>query len=239
LQTLEEKHLSRCTPDTDPSTTTSLEDDNANLPQDRRPDSTYITSPNDDHTVDHVAADDVETGFVQSMDTPHHQEEEDNAQYTHISIPLPGHDFDCVDVYGRVEVEKEPNDKEEKKPRIRLFGGKDKLKVVREDPVVATEEDDTIKVRGGRRSCPIFCAICLAEYEPSERVSWSSNPDCTHAFHEDCVVEWLVTLGRTKSKHVRFLEEPTEAQLLHYHLECPCCRQDFVILKEQRGLPNV
>ena len=226
FQTLEKKHLTRCTPDLESPTTSSVEHDNANLPQDRRTDSAITT------------VDDVETGIVRGTDPPL-QDENDNVEYTHVMIPLPGHNFDCVDVSSCDEAEEEPNGKEEKKSRVRLFGGKDKLKDVKEYPIFATEKEETTKVKGGIRSCSIFCAICLAEYEPTERVSWSSNPDCTHVFHEDCVVSWLVSLGRTKSKQVRFSEEPTEAQLLNYQLECPCCRQAFILSKEQRRLPNL
>jgi hypothetical protein len=226
FQTLEKKHLLRCTPDTDSPTVKLVLNDNSNMPQDRKMD--LAIAP----------VGDVETGFVHGMD-PQLQHEGENFEYTHVIIPLPGHNFDCVGVHGCDEAEKEPHGKEEKKPRVRLFGGKDKLKDVKEDPIVATEAEEKTKVKGGTRHSSIFCAICLTEYETTERVSWSSNPDCTHVFHEDCVVEWLVSLGRTKSKQVRFFEEPTEAQLLNYQLECPCCRQAFILLKEQRRLPNV
>ena len=217
--------MSRCTPDTESPTTTSVENDNSNLPQDRRTDSAIAT------------VDDVESGIVRGMDPPP-EDRNDDVEYTHVQIPLPGHNSDCVDVFGCDEAAKE-NGKEEKKSRVRLFGGKDKLKDVKEDPIVVTEKEESTKVNGGIRSCSISCAICLAEYEPTERVSWSSNPDCTHVFHEDCVVSWLVSLGRTKSKQVRFSEQPTEAQLLNYQLECPCCRQAFILTREQRRLPTV
>ena len=77
--------------------------------------------------------------------------------------------------------------KEKKILNVRLFGGRE-----REDSKdrKAEQHVDADEKRGGeRRDCSIFCAICLAEYEPSDRVSWSLNPDCTHAFHEDCVVQ--------------------------------------------------
>lgn len=49
------------------------------------------------------------------------------------------------------------------------------------------------------------CAICLAEYSQNQRVCESSNPACTHMFHEECMVNWLM-------KHHR----------------CPICRQRYI-----------
>jgi hypothetical protein len=49
------------------------------------------------------------------------------------------------------------------------------------------------------------CDICLLEYEPGDVVAWSHNPACNHAYHEDCVADWLVR-----------------------SLTCPSCRQDFI-----------
>lgn len=79
------------------------------------------------------------------------------------------------------------------------------------------------------REVPIFCAVCLSEYELDEEVCWSSNPNCTHVFHKECMLEWLVALGRRRSKMKRFPNTPSEKRLLNYELECPCCRQDFIV----------
>jgi len=79
-----------------------------------------------------------------------------------------------------------------------------------------------------KRDAPVFCAICLAEYDVKDRLCWSSNPECTHVFHEDCILQWLVSLGRMKSKRQMYSENPTPNQILRFPLECPCCRQDFV-----------
>lgn len=158
-------------------------------------------------------------------------------EYTHVSVPEPGHNNDCVDMHKRdsPRTEGKKPKEERRKSKVRIFGakGKEETKDVKEDP-------DSIELveKGKRRNCSIFCAICLAEYEAGERVAWSSNPECTHLFHEDCVVQWLVSLGRTKSKMQRFGEDPTEAQLLNYKLECPCCRQEF-ISRRQAELPEV
>lgn len=49
------------------------------------------------------------------------------------------------------------------------------------------------------------CAICLAHYRQHQNVCESSNPACTHIFHEECMVNWLM-------KHHR----------------CPICRQRYI-----------
>jgi hypothetical protein len=87
--------------------------------------------------------------------------------------------------------------------------------IVTMDPLelhVETGEPGYIRLRtvGGRRTVPNCCAVCLCTYEPGESIVWSSTKECPHAFHEECVVEWLINMqDRTP---------------------CPCCRQEFTDL---------
>jgi hypothetical protein len=62
---------------------------------------------------------------------------------------------------------------------------------------------------------PNVCAICLTSYTVGDTVVWSSNPECRHAFHEECLLQWLV--------HSK--QEGTP---------CPCCRQSFTDLETFR-----
>jgi hypothetical protein len=55
------------------------------------------------------------------------------------------------------------------------------------------------------------CAICLCDYNRGDTIVISSNTSCPHAFHQECIVEWLVKM-----------QEGTP---------CPCCRQTFVELE--------
>jgi len=57
------------------------------------------------------------------------------------------------------------------------------------------------------RRVPNCCAICLGPYEAGESLVWSSNPACKHAFHEECVTDWLTKMQNGTP--------------------CPCCRQEF------------
>mmetsp|Transcript_26155 Transcript_26155/g.55176 ORF Transcript_26155/g.55176 Transcript_26155/m.55176 type:complete len:267 (-) Transcript_26155:198-998(-) len=85
-----------------------------------------------------------------------------------------------------------------------------------------------------KREVPIFCAICLSEYEMDDEVCWSSNSNCTHVFHKACIIQWLVALGRRKSSMRRFPPTPSMKRLLNYQMGCPCCRQEFIQSKSDK-----
>jgi len=59
---------------------------------------------------------------------------------------------------------------------------------------------------------PNECAICLCGYEKGDTVVTSCNSECPHAFHQECIVEWLVKM-----------QDGTP---------CPCCRRQFVELND-------
>ena len=63
-----------------------------------------------------------------------------------------------------------------------------------------------------RRPIPNQCAICLCEYELGDTIVISCNVECPHAFHQECILEWLVKV-----------QEGTP---------CPCCRRTFVDLEK-------
>lgn len=62
-----------------------------------------------------------------------------------------------------------------------------------------------------QRAIPNQCAICLCDYTKGDNVVISSNVSCPHAFHQECIIEWLVKM-----------QEGTP---------CPCCRRTFVELE--------
>lgn len=78
----------------------------------------------------------------------------------------------------------------------------------------------------------VDCAICLNAYSIGDRVTSSSGlSNCTHAFHQDCIVEWLMTIGK---KAQRDAQEATGngsiplINLCNIPMICPICRQDFI-----------
>lgn len=58
-------------------------------------------------------------------------------------------------------------------------------------------------------SIPILCPICLENYKEGETVIVSSNISCTHGFHQECILDYLVRHERGS-------------------YPCPCCRQVFL-----------
>eukprot|EP00986_Skeletonema_menzelii_P000524 scaffold157_cov204-Skeletonema_menzelii.AAC.6 len=157
----------------------------------------------------------------------------DEANYTHICLPLPGYNKN-----GMRKPKKKPTirsstqnkrmmglalfrreRKEDSKQAKALSDVDDSAKVM---------EENSIQQKDDRREVPIFCAICLGEYETSERVCWSSNTECTHVFHHDCMLQWLKSLGKRACKMQRFSENPSVNQVMNFATECPCCRQSFI-----------
>lgn len=65
------------------------------------------------------------------------------------------------------------------------------------------EDDDSIEKQNQEQ----VCAICLGPYHDGELVVQSSNGECHHVFHRECIAEWLAKKD-----------------------ECPCCRQSFLAL---------
>ena len=74
---------------------------------------------------------------------------------------------------------------------------------------VAANNNKTNQDNTELRKVPIECSICLCEYTVGSDTVWSSNPQCDHVFHANCIEQWLM--------------KQRDGPL------CPCCRRDFVI----------
>jgi len=50
-----------------------------------------------------------------------------------------------------------------------------------------------------------MCSICCEAYVKGDDIAWSKNDNCCHAYHTDCIMEWLMK-----------------------HDDCPMCRNDYL-----------
>ncbi len=190
--------------------------------------------------------DDVEMGVVvpdnSAQMRTQYSDVKDDAEYTHVLIPRPGHAIANIHVQGLEDccMNNEMNTKRISFSRKILFRAS-KVGQDIQDAINGTGQgevgvscttgdlnDPVDKVVTERRAVPMFCAVCLTKYEINDRVCWSSNSECSHIFHEDCMRQWLVALGTKHSRRKRYSKNPSEKKLLDFDLTCPCCRQDFI-----------
>jgi hypothetical protein len=91
------------------------------------------------------------------------------------------------------------------------------------------------------REVPNGCAICLSPFDVEDRVTWSSNRDCKHIFHHDCILDWFKSSGRRHCRRRRRGEQQGDIlnytnnpllKITRFPKHCPCCRQDFILCPE-------
>lgn len=98
-------------------------------------------------------------------------------------------------------------------------------------------------VQQPRRTVPDGCAVCMEPMCSGDRVCWSANETCPHAFHEECMLDWLLVLGNKKRMR-QIRADPGSAEvvaaevLTDFPMQCPCCRQDFVKAKAKLITPS-
>lgn len=84
-------------------------------------------------------------------------------------------------------------------------------------PTTPPSSPEAATAEGGRDvssqrclDCTENCPICWETYKVGEKVCWSMNEECHHAFHFDCMVNWLVD-----------------------HDHCPLCRSPYLTAKKE------
>uniref|UniRef100_A0A7S3PW28 RING-type domain-containing protein n=1 Tax=Chaetoceros debilis TaxID=122233 RepID=A0A7S3PW28_9STRA len=85
--------------------------------------------------------------------------------------------------------------------------------------LTSTDTDDSDKSESGLDPAsgstdpPLYsakaCPICRENYEVGDDICWSKNVKCTHAYHTECVLEWLL-----------------------HNDECCLCKENFLICSE-------
>jgi hypothetical protein len=53
------------------------------------------------------------------------------------------------------------------------------------------------------------CPVCWETYAENDKICWSRNPQCNHAFHVECIQLWLLT-----------------------HDRCPVCRNKYLVAND-------
>jgi hypothetical protein len=166
-------------------------------------------------TLLHQTGDEIDT--CKNVATIEYDEEkglghDDEIVYTHISVPLPGHSIkqEYDEASADLDVE-----------------AANSVSTCNELPTAENATTPTAEMR----PATIFCAICLMHYEINEQVCWSSNRECVHVFHKDCIVKWLVKLGNMKPRNER-IPDSYLSRSLPYLLDCPMCRQEFLLRSE-------
>mmetsp|Transcript_15177 Transcript_15177/g.32614 ORF Transcript_15177/g.32614 Transcript_15177/m.32614 type:complete len:377 (-) Transcript_15177:282-1412(-) len=89
------------------------------------------------------------------------------------------------------------------------------------------------------------CAVCLNAFCAHQTVTWSSNPDCPHVFHHQCLMDWYTAVG-TKAflgnhdhdnydnqTQAQAQAQPTLQRIGDFPTLCPCCRREFFLDKEK------
>jgi len=63
---------------------------------------------------------------------------------------------------------------------------------------------------------PNCCAICLESYECGQTLVWSPNEECSHAYHQECIVDYILISKTGKNEDGK--------------VSCPTCRGCFITL---------
>lgn len=71
-------------------------------------------------------------------------------------------------------------------------------------PCIRADENSILNDDESTSQSELVCSICLEEYNVGDKIAWSKNDECHHAFHKDCIIEWLVN-----------------------HQNCPICRKRY------------
>uniref|UniRef100_A0A7R9ZSJ7 RING-type domain-containing protein n=1 Tax=Craspedostauros australis TaxID=1486917 RepID=A0A7R9ZSJ7_9STRA len=72
------------------------------------------------------------------------------------------------------------------------------------------------------------CVICMESFEIGDDLIFSKNGQCSHAFHEDCIVDYMIVSQgrRVREGSQQNTHDDSLAQL--QSIPCPCCRCRFV-----------
>lgn len=77
--------------------------------------------------------------------------------------------------------------------------------------LITSAEESTANMTTERTSeQPVSCDICLMDYEVGDEICWSPNKECIHAFHKDCILDWLLRNSKCPECRREYLPETNE-----------------------------
>lgn len=69
------------------------------------------------------------------------------------------------------------------------------------------------------RSVDTSCCICLEPYKIRDIICWSSNPACSHVFHQDCIINWFMSSTKATNQPILTAISNVMVTPLHDHFE--------------------
>ena len=147
-------------------------------------------------------------------------------EYTHVLIPCPGMMMQCPSSRSSSSSSSSSSSDANADASSSPLASKENNNIMSTTTTSTTTATTPPRTRAASKNCP----ICLSTYEPHDSICYSSNSECTHVFHCECIIRWFVEMGRQNNAIVirhgtKLLDE---SALLDYALNCPCCRQPFV-----------
>lgn len=78
------------------------------------------------------------------------------------------------------------------------------------------------------------CAVCMNPLDIGQKVVWSSNPECSHVFHQQCLLDWFVTVGAKKwrtqaARHLEMDPSSLHEEICKFPKLCPICRRNYFL----------
>ncbi len=76
----------------------------------------------------------------------------------------------------------------------------------RRRPVTPDTVEELHEIKNNHMYSPRVCPICMESYTDGDDIAWSYNEACTHVFHRECIVRWLMKND-----------------------DCPMCRSPYIV----------
>ena len=78
------------------------------------------------------------------------------------------------------------------------------------------------------------CAVCMNTLDVGQKVVWSSNPECPHVFHQQCLLDWFAAVGAKKwkakaARHIELDSISLQKEVCKFPKLCPICRRDYFL----------